>query len=134
MTSTGRESWRPGTLVYDRDCELCRWAQGRLSAWDRGGRISYLSFQDPQFRRWFPEADGEGPPQSVFFIDEDRHLWMGVDAFRRMLPYLPWGKPLAVFFYLPGSAWISRRVYEWIARNRYRFRVRPASPDSRHRA
>lgn len=110
------------TLVFDRECELCRWAQRRLSAWDRAGRIHYLAFQDPQFARWFPDEENEGPPRAIFFVDRDHRLWVGVEAFRRMLPFLPFGRTLAVLFYLPGVPWLSRRIYEWIAVNRYRFR------------
>lgn len=126
MASGIHEAWRPDTLVYDRDCELCRWSQGVLSAWDREGRIRYLPFQDPQFERWFPDEERDGPPRAIFFIDRDRRLWVGVEAFRRMLPYLPYGKLVSALFYLPGARWASKRIYEWVARNRYRFgRVKP---------
>jgi len=121
MASSIRETWGPDTLVYDRDCELCRWTQGWISAWDRKGRIRYLPFQDPLFAAWFPDEERAVPPKAIFFIDRDRRLWVGFEAFRRMLPVLPYGRLLAVFFYLPGASWISNRIYEWIARNRYRF-------------
>jgi len=117
------------TLVYDRDCELCRWAQGLIVRWDRQRRIRYLAFQDPQFPEWFPEVvreDSTGlwphdePPRAMLFIDDGGRLRIGMDAFRSMLPRLAGGRALALLFYLPGVPWLASRFYDWLARNRYR--------------
>jgi len=116
-------------LVYDRDCELCRWAQGLLVRWDRHRRITYLAFQDPPFREWFPElnrSDPTGlwphgePPRAMLYIDDGGRLQIGMDAFRSMLPRLSGGRALALLFYLPGVPWLAARFYDWLARNRYR--------------
>ena len=109
------------TLVYDRDCELCRWAQGIVLRWDRHGRIRYLAFQDPDFGQWFPDDDLDAPPKAMLFIDGQGRVWEGFEAVRRMLPHLPWGRPLALLLYLPGVPWVAMRLYEWVAKNRYRF-------------
>jgi predicted DCC family thiol-disulfide oxidoreductase YuxK len=112
----------PGTLIYDRDCELCRWSQQVLARWDRAGRIRYLAFQDPLFLRWFPDYNLDIPPRAMLFIDAHGTVREGFDAFRRLLPCLPGGRFLFPFLYLPGMSWLGQRFYEWIARNRYRFR------------
>ncbi|MBI3611098.1 MAG: DUF393 domain-containing protein [Nitrospirae bacterium] len=117
------------TLIYDRDCELCRWAQGIIARWDRRRRIGYLAFQDPRFKDYFPDpdrSDPEGvwpdgePPRAMLFIDCAGRVSAGMDAFRNLLPQLAGGRFLAVLFYLPGVPWLAMRLYEWLARNRYR--------------
>jgi len=117
------------TLVYDRECELCRWAQGLILRWDRRRRIGYLAFQDPRFPEWFPELNrddsagvwphGEAP-RAMLFIDDGGRLRIGLDAFRAMLPRLAGGRLLAWLFYFPGVSWLAGRFYDWLARNRYR--------------
>lgn len=119
----------PNTLIYDRDCELCRWSQGMLSKWDRRRRIRYLAFQDPEFIGWFPDFDRDDPaglwprgepPRAMLFIDGEGQIRVGMEAFRRMLPHLAGGRLLAVLFHIPGVPWLASRFYDWIARNRYR--------------
>ena len=115
------ESLPQKTLIYDRDCDLCRWSQRMLSRWDRLGRIRYLAFQEPLFRQWFPDYDLDEPPRAMLFIDGNGKSWEGFEAFQRMLPYLPWGRVLGIVFFFPGAKWASIQIYEWIAKNRYRF-------------
>jgi len=88
-----------------------------------------MSFQDSEFLDRFPGLDREDPrglwpygepPRAMLFIDRKGDVREGVEAFRGMLPYLRGGKILAVLFYLPGVPWLAVRLYEWIARNRYR--------------
>lgn len=118
------------TLIYDRDCELCRWGQGLVRRWDRRGRIGYLAFQDPRFQELFPgldRSDPEGiwpfgvPPRAMLFINQRGEAHAGMEAFRAMLPSLPGGWFLRMLFWIPGVPWLAVRLYEWIARNRYRW-------------
>jgi predicted DCC family thiol-disulfide oxidoreductase YuxK len=126
----------PNTLVYDRDCELCLWAQGNIARWDRRGRIRYLAFQDPEFKEWFPDLDREDPgglwpkgepPRAMLFIDGRSRVRVGMEAFRSMLPQLAGGRLLAIVFHVPGVPWLAARFYDWLARNRYRLFGRSGS-------
>jgi len=119
----------PNTLVYDRDCELCLWAKGMVARWDRGRRVRFLAFQDPQFKEWFPDLDREDPggfwpegepPRAMLFIDGLCRVRVGMEAFRGMLPQLAGGRLLGILFYIPGIPWLASRLYDWLARNRYR--------------
>ena len=44
----------------------------------------------------------------------------GFDAFRLIARVLPALWPVLPLLYVPGAAWIGRRVYKWVAKNRYR--------------
>ncbi len=61
------------------------------------------------------------------WVGPDGSISAGVEAFRRMLPFLPMGRPLALFFSLPGFQWLARKIYGHVAGNRYRWfgRVHP---------
>ncbi len=127
---------RPDTLIYDRDCELCRSAKKRIQVWDRAGRVSFLAFQAPEFQAGFPDFDRsdpggiwpEGlPPKAMLYIDHWGSVWHGMEAFRKMLPRLPGGKALSLVFFIPGFPWIAAKLYDWLARNRYRL-FGPSSP------
>ncbi|HEY4485619.1 MAG TPA: DUF393 domain-containing protein [Nitrospiria bacterium] len=117
------------TLVYDRDCELCRWGRRMIERWDRRGRIRYLAFQDPRFAVLYPDLDRSDPdgvwplgskPSAMLFVDGRGDLKSGMEAFRGMLPKLPGGRLLSLMFYLPGVPWLANRFYLWLAANRYR--------------
>lgn len=119
----------PNTLIYDRDCELCCWAQGIVARLDHRRSIQYLAFQDPQFEDHFPNLSRDDPrggwphgeaPEAMLFIDHRGEVQQGMDAFRKLLPNLTGGRILAVAFYLPGVPWLAARLYGWLARNRYR--------------
>jgi predicted DCC family thiol-disulfide oxidoreductase YuxK len=114
----------PLTVVFDRECDLCRWSQEIVSRWDRPGRIQFLAYQDPRFIQVFPEFDLEQSSPSVYFVDEENKIWEGFEAVRQVFFHLPWGKPIAWLFYLPGVPWVAVRLYEWLAKNRYRFQRR----------
>ena len=119
----------PNTLVYDRDCELCRWGRRMIERWDRRGRIRYLAYQDPRFTALYPDldrSDPEGPwpegtvPSAMLFVDRRGVVKSGLEAFRGMLPNLAGGRLLSILFYIPGAPWLANRFYEWLAANRYR--------------
>ncbi|HEY5647957.1 MAG TPA: DUF393 domain-containing protein [Nitrospiria bacterium] len=124
------ENIKPDTLVFDGDCELCCWSRDWLRRWDRSGRICFLAFQDPDFKTRFPgfdRSDPDGvwppglPPRAMLYVDGVGKTWVGVSAFRKMLPRLPWGKFLAALFYLPGIPRLAGWFYERLAQNRYRW-------------
>lgn len=55
------------------------------------------------------------------FVDAQGDVTAGVEAFRRMLPLLPFGRPLSLLFYLPGISRLAAKVYHHVAENRYRW-------------
>ncbi len=116
-----KKRFRTNTLIYDHDCDLCRWTQNMVSKWDRKRRIHFLAFQDPLFSQWFPEYNDEDPPKAMLFIDQRERIWEGFEAFRQMLPSLAFGKLLFALFHLPGVPRLANCIYEWVAKNRYRF-------------
>lgn len=116
--SNGNTSPRP-TLIYDAHCALCEATKNFLSRWDWCHTIRYLHFQEDQAKALLPQLAGKEYLEAMFFLDETGQNWKGPEAAREILRHLPFGRPLAWLFHLPGVPFLADRLYTWIARNRY---------------
>ena len=112
---------RSPVLIYDAECRLCLSSKRWIERWDRRQRITFLPFQNPEARKLAPELGEMSCMDAMRLVAPDGSISSGVDAFRKMLPFLPLGKVLALFFYLPGVPWLARKVYGRVAENRYRW-------------
>ena len=112
------EANRP-TLIYDANCALCEATKNFLARWDWRGSICYLHFQEGQAAELLPHLAGLEYLEAMYFLDKEGTCWKGMEAAREILRYLPFGRPLAWLFYLPGVPFLADRLYTWIARNRY---------------
>ncbi len=108
-------------LIYDADCRFCVASKNLIERWDRRHRITFLPFQTEEATRLVPELGGTTCIDAMRFIDAEERVYAGVDAFRKMLPFLPAGYFLSALFYIPGFSWVARKSYHWIAENRYRW-------------
>lgn len=119
------------TVIYDADCGFCTRSKSV---------IEHLDF----FRsmRWIPlqsaEAGAHGIPRSelerALYLIRGEHRWAGFRAFKRifarLLPFwmlaavvawiTPWSALALLLLFSPLSNPVGNRVYDWIARNRYR--------------
>jgi len=106
-------------VIYDGDCRICTAQVGKLPWWDCQQKLSYLSLHDADLTERWPDLSHERLMEEMCLIDThgDRH-W-GPEAIRYLtlrLRRLWWATPL---FYFPGSMFLWRPLYRWIARNRY---------------
>jgi predicted DCC family thiol-disulfide oxidoreductase YuxK len=108
-------------LIYDGDCRLCVSSKRWIERWDRRRRIRTIPFQSPEARGRLPELDAMTCMDAMRFIDAEGKVFSGVDAFRAMLPFLPFGFLLSSLLSLPGVHRIVQRLYRHVAENRYRW-------------
>ncbi len=108
-------------LIYDAECRLCTVSKQWIERWDRRHRITFLPFQDKMAKEFVPELASMSCMDAMRFVDREGRVFLGVSAFRAMLPLLPMGGIIALFFYLPGFSRMAHRVYWRVARNRYRW-------------
>lgn len=108
-------------LIYDAECRLCVSSKEWVERWDRRRRISFLPFQTAEAKEQLPDLAGMACMDAMRFIDAQGQVTSGVDAFRRMLPLLPFGRPLSLLFYLPGVPRLAAGIYRHVAENRYRW-------------
>jgi predicted DCC family thiol-disulfide oxidoreductase YuxK len=105
-------------VLYDRDCGFCRWATGKLLAWDRRGRLRAVALQDTEAQRLLPGMDRERRMASWHVLGPDGRVWSAGRAVAPLLRLLPAGTPLAaVAAAFPST---TDRLYDWTARHRER--------------
>ena len=105
-------------VLYDQDCGFCRWATGKLLAWDRRGRLRAVALQDPEAERLLPGMDRERRMASWHVLGPDGGVWSAGRAVAPLLRLLPAGAPLAAV--AAAFPYTTGRLYEWTARHRGR--------------
>jgi predicted DCC family thiol-disulfide oxidoreductase YuxK len=108
-------------VIYDGDCGICSSQVKKLPWWDCQGKLSYLSLHDPEVARRWPDLSHERLMEEMVIIDRHGNRHWGPEAIRYLtgrLRRLWWAAPV---LYFPGSMFLWRPLYRWIARNRYRF-------------
>jgi len=107
------------TVLFDGSCPVCRGAVARLKGWDREGKLSYLPAKSPEAEARFPWISREAVQNSIHLIGPNQESWEGAGAVEELVRVLPGWRWIAWVFRLPMARPVARRVYRWIARNRY---------------
>jgi predicted DCC family thiol-disulfide oxidoreductase YuxK len=105
-------------VLYDEDCGFCRWAMGKLLAWDRRGRLRAIALQDPVAERLLLGLDRERRLASWHLATPDGRVRSAGRAVAPLLRLLPAGTPLAVLAETFPRA--TDRLYGWTSRHRGR--------------
>jgi predicted DCC family thiol-disulfide oxidoreductase YuxK len=104
------------TVLYDRDCGLCRWSVAKLLAWDRRDRLRAVAIQDPEGQALLADLPLEERLASAHAVDAAGRRYSGGAAAPPVLRELPGGRPLAALLAaFPGP---TERVYRWVANHR----------------
>ena len=109
------ESAKP-LLIYDGDCSFCRyWVDyGRSLTRDA---VSYAPYQEVAVQ--FPQIPIERFRLAAQFVDRDGKVSSGAAAIYGVLSYARgWKWLLWLYTHLRLFAWISERIYRWVARHR----------------
>jgi predicted DCC family thiol-disulfide oxidoreductase YuxK len=117
-------------VIYDGDCRICTAQVSKLPFWDCQNRLAYLSLHDLEVERRYPDASHERLMQEMLIVDRKGGRHWGPEAIRyltRRLRRLWWAAPLA---YFPGSMFVWRPLYRWVARNRYRLSGKECASDA----
>ncbi len=114
------------TLIFDAHCSLCLFSKSMVERWDRRSAVRYLHYETPEAGRLSPDLIGCEHLDAVRFVDGAGKSWKGPDAVIHLFRILPLGRPLAWALTIPGAYQMAARLYEWVARNRYRWFGRSA--------
>jgi len=122
MASTAeRVSMAHLTVLFDGTCNLCRGSAERARRFDKAQRIEFLDLHNPAVQERFPQVNREEALRLMQAVDANGKVFSGSDAWAQIGGLLPGWKFVAWILLIPGIRWIARRVYGWIARNRYRW-------------
>jgi predicted DCC family thiol-disulfide oxidoreductase YuxK len=107
-------------VIYDGDCKICTAQVRKLPWWDCQQHLAYLSLHDPEVARRWPDLPQERLMTEMCIVDTRGRRHWGPAAIRYLtlrLRRMWWAAPL---LYFPGSMFLWRPLYRWIAKNRYR--------------
>ena len=107
-------------MVYDGACNLCHgWVRFALKR-DRAERLKFLAAQSPLGQAFLKRNRLPSHNFDSFYLVENAIILHKSPGFFGMVQYLRWPWPwLAAFGVLPTKP--LDRLYDWIARNRYRW-------------
>ncbi len=104
------------TVVYDKDCGLCRWSLARLLAWDRRGRLRPVALGSEEADALLHDLLPEERAASWHLIAPDGRRWSAGAAAPPLLRLLPGGTaPAALVATAPR---LTERAYRWVADHR----------------
>jgi predicted DCC family thiol-disulfide oxidoreductase YuxK len=115
-------------LVWDGQCGFCEASVRRLQILDLFARVRLVDYHAvPELQLLHPDLSADRSSRRMQLVEPGTatdvapavgRLTDGFDAFRRMSWYVAALWPLLPFLYLPGVAWVGRRVYDWVAAHR----------------
>jgi predicted DCC family thiol-disulfide oxidoreductase YuxK len=107
-------------VFYDAQCRICAASRRSIERLRPTADVHFVDVQDPAAMAAFPRVDREAGLRQMFVLDPTGELAGGYDGFVLLLPALRWLRPLRHVLRLRPVRAAGRRVYQWVARNRYR--------------
>jgi predicted DCC family thiol-disulfide oxidoreductase YuxK len=92
-----------------------------LEARDREGTLVFTPAQAPEVREKFPWISREALAESVHLVGPAGKTWVGVEAMEELARILPGWRWLSWALRIPLMRPAAKRLYGWVARNRYSF-------------
>ena len=108
-------------VIYDGECLFCRRGVARCARWDWLGQLAFLSLHSPEVAAQFPDLLPQDLMAEMVIVDRSGKRHRGAAAIRfltRNLPVLWLAAPL---LHVPGTLPLWKRLYAWVAHNRYRW-------------
>lgn len=112
------------TVIYDGACRFCvKSKEGieRLSRSDQPASVRFVPYQSLEAQQALGSEYRPGRPDAAYLVGADGRIRKGLDAFIPLLPGLPGGRLLVTLLTRPAFKPIADRLYEFVARNRYRW-------------
>lgn len=110
------------TVIFDGECEFCQSWIKRGKAFDWFKVIDWRARLEPGLAAEFPQTGKEETKNRIVSICPDGKALGGFFAMRDIMLRLPVTFLPALLMHLPGAGWIGEPVYQWISRNRHRFK------------
>ena len=108
------------TVFYDADCRICARSRRAIERLRPSSELVFVNVQDPSAMSAYPMVDRAASLGQMFVLDPSGSLSAGYDGFVSLVPALPALRPLRRLLEWTPVRAVGRRVYRWVARNRYR--------------
>ena len=108
------------TALYDGACVICRGARRAFESLDWRRRIHFVDIHDRDAWHAHSPRIGDADLVGAIHAIDERGVYAGFPATRRLLREAPLGLPLYALLHLPGMEGLGARLYRFVARRRYR--------------
>lgn len=109
------------TVVFDGNCVICQQTRRIVRTLDWLHCVEFLDIRNwDEVSQRYPNLNFEQAMGQVHAMSGNGQMYGGFFGMRRILRELPLGFPLWLILHIPGMSWFGRKVYGFIARNRYR--------------
>ena len=117
---TPQERPEADVVIFDGHCKFCRGQVERLSRWDRGGRLAFVSLHDASVAEKYPDLTHEMLMDQMYIVDQQGNRYGGAAAFRYLTRRLPRLWVLAPILHIPFSLPLWQWGYRQVAKRRYK--------------
>ncbi|MEX1029629.1 MAG: DUF393 domain-containing protein [Paenibacillaceae bacterium] len=121
-------------IIYDGHCVLCTRTVARLMSLRTTTVIESVPLQDERIVTLLPVGyDRAKLDKEIHVIDMSNGLIIrGADAVIYIMTKLPSFRFVAMMYRIPGMKWLAARIYQWIAKRRYKLFGKTDECDSGH--
>ena len=107
-------------VFYDAHCRICAKSRRTIDRLRPAAELTFVDVQDPVAMLRFPMVDRQAGLRQMFVLDPAGRLAGGYDGFLSLVPTLRLLRPLRPLLRFGPVRAVGGRVYQWVARNRYR--------------
>jgi predicted DCC family thiol-disulfide oxidoreductase YuxK len=109
------------TMVFDDRCAVVGRLARLVKIWDRRHHFNLIGRSTGSNIHPSLLEELDDCPWSLLLIDDLGERWSGPDAVPMILKNLPFGKIAAVAYIVPGTMWLTQKLYLLVSRNHRRF-------------
>lgn len=106
------------TLVYDNDCGFCKNSLRIVKKFDWFNRVSLVPSCSNNY--YTDILDVNRLNFEMGAVEENEEIYYGADAFEQVFSKVPLFWVIAIIMKIPGTIYVSRFVYKYIAKTRHK--------------
>jgi predicted DCC family thiol-disulfide oxidoreductase YuxK len=105
-------------IVVDDTCPVVHKLGWLVRQWDKQKTFRFIGQSNSDASSTQLLEKLSETPWSLMLIDQQGNSWLGPEAIPFILKNLPSGKIAAVTYTVPGTMWLTRKLYHMISCNR----------------
>ena len=107
-------------IFYDGRCRFCTNSRKTVERLPSRARLDFVDINDARRMSRYPMIDPHAAQGQMFVLSPDGSVSGGFDAIVSLLPALSGLRRLRPLLSPEPARKVGRRLYRWVARNRYR--------------
>lgn len=119
MSKTNTSKQAKLLVYYDAECPLCIRTKKKVSSFDFRHQIDFKTVQfDAKHNSALNLIDKELLYRDIYSTDQQKKVYKGIDTYIQILNVIWFFRPLSWLIRLPGVYYLTKRIYQYIAKNR----------------